>query len=294
MKSEKVSIVVPSYNQRAYVEATLDHILQQDYPNLEVIVTDDASTDGTRDLLREYVAAVPCKMASYASYTDGKRVERSFHKLYPEGRELRLVLNDQNVGATANYNRGLRLATGTFVTFIAGDDLPHPSMISTLVGALEAGADFAYADMFIVDDVGRILRRFALPNFDYKRSLCDWYLLGVCKLWRRSLHERVGYFDERYRLANDYDLFLRFAQAGARMVHIPKVLYSVRWHGPDRKTGLHAPENERRLVEESIEVALRARQHGAAWPEPREIKDRGTKMKGARDKIFPKEQDCRS
>lgn len=255
----KVSIVVPSYNQRQYLAATLDHIMFQDYPNLEIIVTDDASTDGTQEMLREYGRRVEQETVSYVSYTDGQGIFRTVHRRYPEGRELRLVFNDRNVGATANYNRGLRLATGEFVTFIAGDDLPHPSMVSTLVQVLESGADFAYADMFIVDDVGRILRRFALPDFSYERSLCDWYLLGVCKLWRRSLHDRVGYFDERYRLANDYDLFLRFAQAGARMVHVAKVLYSVRWHGPDRKIGLHTPENEDRLIRESIEIALRAR-----------------------------------
>lgn len=255
-----VSVVVPTYNQVRYVAATLDHVLQQDYPRLEVIVTDDGSTDGTRELLQDYVARIPIEDASFASKWDGTQLQRVHHRRYPEGRTIRLLLQDRNAGATANYNHGLRAMTGEFGTFIAGDDLPHPSMISTLVERLqESGADFAYSDMFIVNDEGRILRRFSLPEYDFERSLADWYLLGVSKLYRVSLHERAGYCDEKYRVANDYDLYLRFAQAGARFVHVPRVLYSVRHHGGERKIGQHSPENERRCVMESAEIAERAR-----------------------------------
>lgn len=259
-KIPKVSVVVPTYNQVRYVAATLDHVLQQEYPHLEIIITDDGSTDGTPDLLRSYIEAIPQERVSFASRYDGSEVIRVVHPRYPQGRQIRLILGDRNVGATANYNRGFRAMTGVFGTFIAGDDLPHPLMISSLVDALAGGAGFAYSDMFIVDDDSRILRRFSLPDYDYERSLCDWYLLGVSKLWRTELHSRVGYCDERYRVANDYDLFLRFAQAGARFIHVAKALYSVRFHGVDRKTGQHSSENEARCIQESIEISARARE----------------------------------
>lgn len=258
----KVSIVVPTYNQASYVEATLDHILHQDYEDLEIIVTDDASTDGTAQLLQEYVRLAFVEEVSYASRYEGATgvVERCVHERYPQNRRIRLLLNRENVGASENYNRGLQEAAGDYCTFIAGDDLPHPCMITTLVDALERNeADFAYSDMFIVDDQMQVLRRFSLPDYDYERSLCDWYLLGVSKLYRREWHARVGTFDPMVRVANDYDLYLRFAMAGAKFVHVPRVLYSVRYHGPDRKVGQHSPDSERQMFEESIEIAMRAR-----------------------------------
>ena len=259
---KKVSIVVPTYNQVQYVRATLDHIFHQDHPNLEIIVTDDGSTDGTREALVEFQEAVGSDKASFASrLAPGGKVEREVHARYPRNRELRLLLHEENVGATRNYNRGFDGVTGEYCTFIAGDDLPHPEMNSSLVRVLEeSDADFAYSDMHIVDDAGHILRKFALPEYSFERSFADWYLCGVSKLFRSRLLESDR-FDPRYGLANYYDLFSRFAMRGARFIHVPRVLYSVRHHGPDRKTGLHSAANEIRILEESAMVAGRARRH---------------------------------
>jgi GT2 family glycosyltransferase len=152
---------------------------------------------------------------------------------------------------------------------MAGDDIPHPTMIERLAGALEENeADVAYGDMFIVDDGGRILRTFNLPDYDFEACFANWYLCGVCKLFRRELLERVGFCDPKYKLANDYDLLLRFAMSGARLVHVPQVLYSVRAHRADRKVGLHSADNEKRLIAESIECLQRARAFRACQPAP--------------------------
>jgi len=67
--------------------------------------------------------------------------------------------------------------------------------------------------------------------------------------------------DESYQGANDYDHYLRFAMAGARFHHLPKILYSIRYHGDDRKTGQHAEKRYTKLIEESKTCAYRAR----AW-----------------------------
>ena len=60
-------------------------------------------------------------------------------------------------------------------------------------------------------------------------------------------------------MTQDYDLFLRFAMAGAKIAHVPEVLYSVRWHGPERKTGNHTTDREPRIFTESKDIARRAR-----------------------------------
>lgn len=259
-----VSIVVPIYNQAKVLPMTLDRILHQDYPDLEIILCDDASTDGTREVLECTLQSVERDVVSYASgferTPDGVRLLRTEHKRYPQHRRIQVIHNAENLGAVRNYNVGFRQATGDYCTFIVGDDLPHPTMISELVEALETReADFAYADMFVVDDDGNIIRKFELPDFDFETSLANWYLVGNAKLFRRRWLDDVGYFDESLTSAFDYDLWVRFALAGARFVHVPKVLYSLRTHGPGRKVGLHAPEVERRALEESARIAERAR-----------------------------------
>jgi hypothetical protein len=137
-----------------------------------------------------------------------------------------------------------------------------PGMLSELTRALaDAPADFAYADMLIVDDSFQVVRRFDLPEYSFQRSFADWYLCGVCKLYRRELHERFGYYDEAL-LAHDHDLFQRFALGGARFVHVPKALMAVRDHSGAREEHIHAPENWKRLIEESKKLVVSARRHG--------------------------------
>jgi GT2 family glycosyltransferase len=82
----------------------------------------------------------------------------------------------------------------------------------------------------------------------------------VSKLYRTEWHQKVGLMDEKYLSANDYDHYLRFAKAGAIFRHVPRVLYSIRYHGDDRKTGQHTAERYQRLIEESKICAQRARE----------------------------------
>ncbi len=265
MSRDLVSIVVPTYNQAQYLPACLDRLLLQDYPELEILVVDDASTDETRRVLEDYLRCVKEDTVSFASRWDGREVARETHPRFPR-REIRVIHNASNLGATPTYNVGMAEVRGEYATFVPGDDLPHPTMISELVAALERGADFAYADLWIVDDAGRVLREFRLPDYSFERCFGDWYLCGVAKLFRAELLRTVGRFDPAYRVSNDHELFLRFAMSGAKFVHVPRVLYSVRHHGPDRQTGQHAPEATRRMFEESIGLVEEAR---ATFASPR-------------------------
>jgi cellulose synthase/poly-beta-1,6-N-acetylglucosamine synthase-like glycosyltransferase len=130
-----------------------------------------------------------------------------------------------------------------------------------LVRALETeNVDFAYADMLIFDDHGRIKRKFSLPDYSFSKCFANWYLCGVAKLYRASLHAKHGYYDERL-LAHDHELYLRFALHGVRFTHVPKALMGVREHAADREVHIHAPENWDRLIEESKDLVRIARQY---------------------------------
>ncbi len=256
------TIVIPTFNQMPYLPACVDRCLFQTHPDLEIIIVDGGSTDGTK----AYLAGLPERIATAAATPvvrlgpDGE-IARETVLAYPQDRRLTVVTFDQDIGPTRTYNEGFSRATGEYCTYVPGDDLPYPHMVEELAAALEAtGADFAYADQDVVEDDGRVFRRMAFPDFDFASCLADWFHLGVCKLYRTRLHRTVGLMDEAYQSANDYDHYLRFAMAGARFTHLPRVLYGVRRHGPVRQTGQHAPGRYERLLEESRRCALRARE----------------------------------
>lgn len=265
-QAKLVSVIVPTYNQAKYLAPCLDSIWFQDYSNLEIVVVNDCSTDHTSQVLEDFERAVAEDTVSYASNfnEETSEIERTRHSRYPkEGRILRILHNERNMGSTRTYNRGFQAATGDYCTYVASDDICHPQMVSTLVEPLDKDeADFTYSDMFVFDDAGRILREFKLPDYSFKASFGDWYLCGVSKIYRRSLHDRLGWYNNDY-LGNDHELFLRFAMNGARFKHIAKTLYSVRTH-EGREENVHSASNWDKLLNESRRLVRKAREYMAA------------------------------
>ncbi|MBW1947864.1 MAG: glycosyltransferase [Deltaproteobacteria bacterium] len=257
----KVSIIIPTFNQARYLPACVDHCLFQTYPDLEIIIVDGGSTDGTKDYLAGLEKEVAERRVEPVVEMDERgEIIRREQRVYPKGRRLEILVFGEDIGPTRTINEGLSRAKGDYCTYIVGDDIPHPHMIEELVSALErTGADFAYSDMNIVDDTGRIVRQMRLPDYSFDVCFARWYHLGVSRLYRTAWHEKVGLMDERYQGANDYDHYLRFAMAGAKFFHLPKVLYSVRHHGDNRKTGQHTEERYANLIQESKHCAWRAR-----------------------------------
>ncbi len=258
-----VSIAIPTYLHAKYLPICIDGAWFQDYPNIEVVVVNANSPDDTKEVLDQYQEAIGTEKVSFASNynEESKEVEREYYDRYSTvGRSLKVIHLDEDPGLSETYNEAVKASSGEFVTTIVSDDIAHPNLVSRLLPPLQAGADFSYADIFIVDDAGRVIRKFAFPDYDAKRCLANWYLMGSAKLWRRSLHEKAGWFSPDYPLTQDYELFFRFAEAGAKFVHVPEVLYSARWHGPRRKDGNHSPDREHKIHTESIQTALRARE----------------------------------
>jgi len=260
--SDLVSIIIPTFNQASYLPACVDHCLFQTYPDLEIILVDGGSTDGTKEFLAGLANAIAGRCCSPVKEMDPNgQIVREITLAFPQNRDLKIILFDEDIGPTRTINEGLSRATGEYCAYIVGDDMPHPHMIEELVSALEiTGADFAYSDMNVVDDTGRIVRQMRLPDYTFEECFAQWYHLGVSRLYRRSWHEKVGLMDEQYQGANDYDHYLRFAMAGAVFHHVPKILYSVRHHGTNRQTGQHTRERYRNLLSESKRCAYRARE----------------------------------
>jgi glycosyltransferase involved in cell wall biosynthesis len=111
----KISVFVPTYNQKAFVHEALESILIQDYPNLEIVVGDDGSVDGTQEILLEY------------------------KEKYPE--IFKLILSPINEGITANGNKILKECTGEYLAMFAGDDIWMPGKLLKQIRLMESNPD---------------------------------------------------------------------------------------------------------------------------------------------------------
>jgi glycosyltransferase involved in cell wall biosynthesis len=131
-----VSVGMPIYNEGKFVRESLDSLLAQDYENIEVIITDNTSTDGTEFICREYAA---------------------------RDRRVRYVRNEYNVGAIENFNRAFHLGTGPYFMWASGHDLRSAGSISKCVEVLERNPDvvLCYPEIVHIDREGAPTRRTA-------------------------------------------------------------------------------------------------------------------------------------
>ena len=196
-----VSIVIPSYNHAAYLKLAVDSILAQDYPNIELIVIDDGSTDGSADILRSYG-------------------ERFRWELQP------------NQGQVATLNRGWLSSRGEILGYLSADDLLLERAVSSAVRCLEENPDavLAYCDFHLIDPHSAIVRRVRAPDFDYRRMVVEIECPpGPGAFFRRSAFAKAGTWNPQFKQMLDYEYWLRLGLHG-RFVRIPEVLAAYRVH----------------------------------------------------------------
>jgi len=219
-----ISLVTPSFNQGRFLEATLRSVLEQNYPSLEYVVQDGGSTDETIQILERYRP----------------------HLYHVESR------NDN--GQAHAINLGFQKATrGEIMAWLNSDDLLLPGTLHYVAAyfAKHPEVDVVYGHRIIIDTQGQEVGRWVLPPHD--DTMLQWadYVPQETLFWRRRLWERVGGLDESFQFALDWDLLLRFREAGARFVRLPRFLGAFRVHA-DQKTTAEmidkgAPEMQRLL-----------------------------------------------
>ena len=202
-----VSLVTPSFNQGRFIRATIESILSQDYPNIEYIVMDGASTDETCAIAREY------------------------------GSRLHLVSKPDR-GQSHAINDGFRLAQGNVLAWLNSDDILLPGAVSAAVRALTDNADagMVYGDGYLIDAAGNVTGRFPHtrePNLWRLVHLSD-YILQQATFMRRDVLADVGYVDESLHYGMDWDLFIRIGLK-YRLAYVPVYLGCIREY-PETKS----------------------------------------------------------
>jgi glycosyltransferase involved in cell wall biosynthesis len=190
MNQDTVSVVIPVYNNEAFIAAAVKSVLSQTRPPMEIIVVDDGSTDGTAAVLE--------------SFRDSIR-----------------YVYQQNRGEPSARNRGIRESTSKYIAFLDGDDLWHSDKLELQMTYLQEhpNCSLVYSDMSTFDENGVIdasvknRLRMSLPGGRIFPALFMTALFGSGSVvLRRECFNKVGYFDEDLLVGSDYEMWLRIAR----------------------------------------------------------------------------------
>jgi glycosyltransferase involved in cell wall biosynthesis len=216
-----ISIVTPNLNQGRHLAATIASVVDQGYPAVEFIVQDGGSRDESLEIIRRYSD----RLAHWSSEVDK--------------------------GQANAINLGLRHATGEILAYLNSDDILLPGSLACVARyfAEHPEVDVVYGHRVLIDERGDEIGRWVLPPHD------DWVLGFVdfipqeTMFWRRSIWERTGgRLDEAFHFAMDWDLILRFREAGAKFARLPQFLGAFRI-SDDNKTSTQLETVGRRDIE---------------------------------------------
>lgn len=195
----KVSIITSCYNREATIADAIYSVLGQDYPDLEYIIVDGASSDRSREVIREAIAG-------------------------HEGRVK--FISEPDHGMYEAINKGIRMATGDVVGLVHSDDFLYDRhVVSDVVRAFEeTEADFVYGDGIYVDfqDTERMVRNWIGGDYHRWKVRCGWLPLHPTCYIRRDVMLREGLYDESYKIAADSDLLVRYLYKAHLKVHYIK------------------------------------------------------------------------
>lgn len=202
-----VSIVTPSYNQGRFLEETILSVLHQDYPNIEYIIIDGGSTDGSVDIIRKYED----KLAYWVS--------------------------EEDRGQTHAINKGFAKAKGSVLGWLCSDDVLEPSMVSISMYYLSKypSVGMTYGDRIRIDEKGNIYSMERFPPF--KRYFLSWgrSIPQETVLFRREVFDAVGGLDESLQMVMDFDLWCKISKVSL-IRHIPAFLGRFRTHTTNKSS----------------------------------------------------------
>lgn len=202
-----ISVNIPLYNREAYIKACLDSVLQQTFTDFEVVVLDDASTDGSAALVK--------------SYQDPR---------------IRYERNEVNLGISATRNRLVTLSRGTYIAVLDSDDLAAPDRLEKQLAAFQKDQSLTLvAGCAAVIDAegqptGQVFGSALSPEACIGRLPFSNTILHSTVMARKSFLEAFAY-DAQYKSAEDYDVWLRGASTGHRFLVLADILGKYRVHG---------------------------------------------------------------
>jgi glycosyltransferase involved in cell wall biosynthesis len=227
-----VSIVIPSYNQARFLEFAIRSVLEQDYPNIEYILVDGGSTDGSADIIHRYAD----RFAWWVSEKDR--------------------------GHADALNKGFFYAKGGILAWLNSDDTYYPGAISDAVASLQAHPEvgMVYGDADLTDENGIVIGRFASRQTDYRKLLRgSVHIPQAATFFRADLWRQVGPLSLSLFFAFDYDLWVRLAKV-SKFLYVPRKWATFRLHDEGKSV-----LNDDRCYTDMLKVYARERGGGLSW-----------------------------
>src|SRR3989344_6303605 len=188
-----VSVILPTHNRAQYIRRAMESALGQSYPNIELIVINDASTDNTREII------------SMVSLSNPKII---------------IVNNERNMGIVVSLNKGIKVAKGKYIARLDDDDIwCDEKKVEKQVTFLENNQDYGLVGggVIKVDQSGREIIRYFLPKEDEdirKVILTNNTFVHTSVLFRKDVFDKVGGYDHNFLFVEDWDLWMKMGTVG--------------------------------------------------------------------------------
>lgn len=207
-----VTVVTPSFNQATYLEQTICSVLEQDYPEVEYLLIDGGSTDGSLDIIRKYA------------------------------NRFTWWVSEKDNGQADAINKGLFRARGEIIAWLNSDDYYLPGTIRSAVEAFAAHPQAAliYGNMLAVDEHGNVINHLRYRPVRLEDLLCFEIIGQPAVFMRRSAFEKTGGLDPSYHFLLDHLLWIHLAQQGD-IIHVNQTWAAARYH-PAAKNRARAAE----------------------------------------------------
>lgn len=192
--TSKVSIILPTYNGERHLRKSVESCLSQTYPNIELVIVDDCSTDGTSEIVRSF------------------RDER-----------IKYIRHKRNRRLPRSLNTGLSASSGKYLTWTSDDNQYLPRAIEEMVGVLQRNhnVDLVYADVWRINWETGKKELFLRPD---KMDLSARNAVGSCFLFTRKAFQETGLYDPKYELVEDYEYWIRLCRR-FKGIRYPNPLY---------------------------------------------------------------------
>ena len=228
----KVSIITSCYNRAATIRSAIESVLAQDYNDIEFIVVDGSSTDGSLDIIREYADRIS------------------------------IIISEPDHGMYEAINKGIRVATGEIIGLLHSDDFFYDNgVIGRIVKRIKrTHADFLYGDGLFVnpDNTNKVVRNWIGGGYRLWKVRHGWLPLHPTCYIRRDVMMRQGLYNESYKIAADSDLLVRYLLTGGLTVtYLNEYIVRMRMGGLSTDSA-----KRKKMWEEDIRVYV---SHGL-WP----------------------------
>ena len=228
----RVSIITSCYNRAATIRSAIESVLAQDYNDIEFIVVDGSSTDGSLDIIREYADRIS------------------------------IIISEPDHGMYEAINKGIRVATGEIIGLLHSDDFFYDNgVIGRIVERMKrTHADFLYGDGLFVDpdNTNKVVRNWIGGGYRLWKVRHGWLPLHPTCYIRRDVMMRLGLYNESYKIAADSDLLVRYLLTGGLTVtYLNEYIVRMRMGGLSTDSA-----KRKKMWEEDIRVYV---SHGL-WP----------------------------